>query len=121
HQPFADHCANQRHIRRYLQEIREQPPWQRAFAVELTRRGALQLLELPFGPVSARVAPGRLLTLQVFLRLHQPPLARVLGDLCIFLLPAQDLDVVLVSDRIDITTTVELRPPGSAKDLLSRA
>ena len=68
--------ADPRHLRRDLQQVRQQPPRQRPLAVELARRGGLQLLELrPRSSTAALSLRRRLLLLQGLLRLQQARVA----------------------------------------------
>src|SRR5205823_1973149 len=97
------------------------PPRERAHAVKLRRRGRLELAKLTLTPVGLIVPAARLLALEVLLRAQQRRIARLLRDRVVLLLPAQDLDVVLVGDGDDVAAIVELRPAGAAEDLLGRA
>ena len=93
----------ERHLRRDLQQVRQQTPRQRALAVELARRRGLQLLELAFAPVRAacRCASASCV-FRSFFALSRPGSLGVFGNLVVLLLPAQDLDVVLVGQRVDV-------------------
>ena len=121
HEPLAQHRPHLGDFRRNLQQVRQQPPRQRPLAVELARRGALQLLELRLAPVDGVLAARRLLLFESLFRLEQARVARVLGDLVVLLLPAQDAHVVLVGQGVDEAAVVELRPAGPAEDLVGGA
>src|SRR5262249_25691361 len=107
--------------RRYLQQVRQQPPRELSLAIQPPRRRGLELLELSLGPIGLVVASGGFLLLKGFLRLQQAKIACVFGNRVVLLLPAENLDVVFMGKSIDVTTGVELRPAGAAKDLLRRA
>src|SRR5262249_28053165 len=69
HQALAEQGPHLRHIRRNLEHVRQQAPWQRPLAVELARRRILQADKLALAPVDGVVAARRLLFLQRLLRL----------------------------------------------------
>ena len=102
HQPLADQPADQVDLGRGVEHVGQQPPGQRAAAVQLARRGRAELVELGLVPILlVRPARGHLL-LQRLLRLQQARVFRVLGDLVVLLVPAGDLHVVLVGQHEDV-------------------
>src|SRR5207244_1093617 len=115
------HGADARYFRRQLQQVSQQSPGQRPLAVELAGGGSLQSLEVAFAPVLGVVAAARLFLLERLLGLEQTEVARVLRDGVILLFPAENLDVILMSESVDITAVVILRAAGAAEDLLCRA
>src|SRR5262249_26767301 len=97
------------------------PPWQRAFAIELSRRSAFQPLEIPLSPILLGIATARLLAFQILLGAQQYGVARVFGNRIVLLFPSQYLHVVFVREGEDVALVVILRTPGAAEDLMGGA
>src|SRR5207247_1081378 len=98
----------------------EQTPRQRSLAVELAGGSAFETVEVALTPVFHPFTPRGLLAFQLLLGSQQGWLLGVLGDLVVLLLPAQDLDIVLVSQDVDVSLPVILRPAGATENLMRR-
>ena len=121
HEPLADQPADQLDLGRGVQHVGQQPPGQRAAAVQLAGRGRAELVELGLGPILLVAPPGGHLLFQRLFRPQQARVFRVLGDLIVLFPPAGDLHVVLVGQHEDVSLLVELGPARPAENLVRRA
>ncbi len=121
-EPLAHHAANLLHLRRHLQQVRQQPP-RAAGPCCRAAPGAAFLSRSKSASVQYFFCEFRVgfFFSSAFFALSIAGVFRVLRNLVVLLLPAQDAHVVLVREREDEALGVELRPAGAAEDLMRRA
>ena len=117
-QPPRNQLADEGDIRRGLQHVSQQAPGQRAAAFQIRGTAGDQLLKLRRVPVLHSLPPLRHLLFDLFPRPNQARVFGVFRNLVEFFLPAENLDIILVSERKHESAVVKLRAPRPAEHLM---